>query len=282
MPGAGGGWISPQQAMLAGQQAAAIAAVRKREAALAKALATGRTLWQLAQEADKKGDLPLSSRLYQRLALARPVTPFTGSAQGRLREIQREATAQLQEFEAELANLKLPKSDPTGLAQAKIDADGVVSAFEKLDLLALEYAGVATVEDKIEDRIKRLRKDGKFAEILQEPTAAELWKLGQEYEAKGEPCCALLVYEQGAAQAPAPSARLARERLAELKANKAVVAAAQRCQLLQQCHETYRKAQVALVANPDRARQYLREIVESAPTDSKIYQDARMQIAALQ
>ena len=276
-----GGWVSPQQAQLASQQAAAIAAANKREAALAKAVTTGRTLWQLAQDADKEGDLRLASRLYERLALMRPITTFNGSAQRRLREIQRAAAAELQSIDDELANLKLPKSDPTGLAPAKLDAAAISVQFELLDLLALEYAGVATVEDKINDRIKRLRKDAKFAEILQEPTAAELWKLGQEYEAKGEACCALIVYEQGAAQAPAPSARLARDRLTELKANQAVVAAAQRCQLLQRCHETYRRAQVAIEANPERARQYLREIVESAPSDSKIYQDARMQIAML-
>ncbi len=277
----GGGWVSPQQAQLASQQAAAIEAARKRAVALAKAVNTGRTLWQLAQDADKEGDLRLASRLYERLALTRPITTFNGSAQKRLREIQRAAAAELQSIDDELANLKLPKSDPTGLALAKLDAAAVTVQFELLDLLALEYAGVATVEDKINDRIKRLRKDAKFAEILQEPTAAELWKLGQEYEAKGEACCALIVYEQGAAQAPAPSARLARQRLTELNANQAVVAAAQRCQLLQHCHETYRKAQVAIKANPERARQYLREIVESAPSDSKIYQDARMQIAML-
>jgi hypothetical protein len=267
--------------MLASQQAAVIAAANKRAAALAKAVTTGRTLWQLAQNADKEGDLRLASRLYERLALMRPTTTFNGSAQRRLREIQRAAASELQSIDDELANLKLPKSDPTGLGLARLDAAAVTVQFELLDLLALEYAGVATVEDKINDRIKRLRKDAKFAEILQEPTAAELWKLGQEYETKGEACCALIVYQQGAAQAPAPSARLARERLTELKANPAVVAAAQRCQLLQRCHETYRKAQVAIEANPERARQYLREIVESAPSDSKIYQDARMQIAML-
>ncbi|MCI0361320.1 MAG: hypothetical protein L0211_22790, partial [Planctomycetaceae bacterium] len=277
----GGGWVSPQQALFASQQAAAIAAAQKREAALAKAVSTGRTLWQLAQDAEKEADLRLASRLYQRLALMRPKTTFNGEAQGRLRDIQGRAAEKLQTLDDELANLKLPKSDPTGLALAKIDAVAVASTFELLDALALEYAGVVTVEDKINDKIKRLKKDAKFAEILQEPTAAELWKLGQEYEEKGEPCCALLVYQQGADLAPAPSARLARERLKELQANKHVVAAAERCQLLQRCHETYRKAQVAIEANPDRARQYLREIIESAPTDTKIYQDARMQIAAL-
>ncbi len=281
MPGSGGGWISSQQAALANQQAAAIQAAKKREAALAKALTTGRTLWQLAQDADKEGDLRLASRLYQRLALTRPMTTFNGNAQRRLRDIQAVATEKLQGLGDELTNLKIPKSDPTGLALAKIDAAAVERTFERLDALALEYAGVVTVEDKIGDRIKRLRKDQKFAEILQEPTAADLWKLGQEYETKGEACCALFVYEQGAAQAPAPSARLARQRLTELKANPTVVAAAERCQLLQRCHETYRKAQVAIDANPDRAREYLREIVESAPSDSKIYQEARMQIAML-
>lgn len=277
----GGGWVSPEQALLASQQAAAIAAAKKREAELAKALATGRTLWQLAQDADKEKDLRVASRLYERLAVARPLTTFNAQAQKRLREIQRDAAAKLQKLDDELANLKLPKSDPTGLGLAKIDAVAVASTFELLDALALEYAGVATVEDTINDKTKRLRKDTKFAEILQEPTAAKLWKLGQEYEEKGEPCCALLVYRQGAELLPAPSARLARERVKELEANKAVVVAAERCQLLQRCHEIYRKAQVALEANPDRARQYLREIIEAAPTDTKIYQDARMQIAML-
>jgi hypothetical protein len=274
--------MSPQQAAFASQQAAAIQAARKREIALAKAITTGRTLWQLAQDADKEGDLRVASRLYQRLALMRPQTTFNANAQSRLREIQKAAAAKLQALDDELANLKLPKSDPTGLALAKLDAVAVGSTFELLDALALEYAGVVTVEDKINDRIKRLRKDAKFAEILQEPTAAELWKLGQEYEAKGEPCCALLAYEQAAAQAPAPSARLARDRLTALVADKAVVAAAARCQLLQRCHEIYRKAQVALEANPDRARQYLREIIEAAPPDSTVFREARMQIAALQ
>jgi hypothetical protein len=279
--GSGGGWVSPQQALLASQQAAAVQAAKKREAALAKAIATGRTLWQLAQDADKEGDLRLASRLYERLALTRPQTTFNASAQKRLREIQKTAAARLQALDEELANLKLPKSDPTGLQLARLDAVAVASTFELLDALALEYAGVVTVEDKINDRIKRLRKDAKFAEILQEPTAAELWKLGQEFEAKGEPCCSLLAYEQAAAQAPAPSARLARDRLTVLKADKAVVAAAARCVLLQRCHETYRKAQVAIQANPERAREYLREIIEAAPSDSTIYREARMQIASL-
>jgi len=226
--------------------------------------------------------LRLASRLYQRLALMRPQTAFNGGAQRRLREIQKAAAAKLQALDDELANLKLPKSDPTGLQLAKLDAVAVASTFELLDALGLEYAGVVTVEEKITERIKRLRKDAKFAEILQEPTAAELWKLGQEYETKDEPCCALLTYQQAAAQAPAPSARLARERLAVLQADKGVVAAAELCQLLQRCHETYRKAQVAIKANPERARQYLREIIEAAPSDSTIYREARMQIAALQ
>jgi hypothetical protein len=277
----GGGWVSPQQALLASQQAAAVQAAKKREAALAKAIATGRTLWQLAQDADKEGDLRLASRLYHRLSLTRPQTTFNASAQKRLREIQKAAAARLQALDDALANLKVPKSDPTGLALAKLDAVAVASTFEQLEALALEYAGVVTVEDKINDRIKRLRKDAKFAEILQEPTAAELWKLGQEFEAKEEPCCSLLAYEQAAAQAPTPSARLARDRLTVLQADKAVVAAAARCQLLQRCHETYRKAQVAIQANPERAREYLREIIEAAPADSTIYREARMQIASL-
>jgi hypothetical protein len=281
VPGGSGGWISPQQAQLASQQAAAIQAAVRREAALAKAITTGNTLWQLAQDADKEGDLRVASRFYQRLALTRPQTAFNGKAQGRLREIQRAAAAKLQALDDELANLKLPKSDPTGLQLAKLDAAAVASTFELLDALALEYAGVVTVEDKIEARIKRLRKDAKFAEILQEPAAAELWMLGQEFEAKSEACCALLVYEQAAEQAPAPSARLARERLMTLQADAAVVAAARQCQVLQQCHETYRRAQIALKANPDRAREYLRDIVESAPPDSTIYREARMQIAML-
>ena len=221
MPGGSGGWVSPQQALLASQQAAAIQAAAGRSGPgqghhhRQYAVATG--------SGRRQGRISRASRFYQRLGSRGRKRPLTARPRAACEKSSgpRRPNCSLDD---ELANLKLPKSDPTGLQLAKLDAAAVTSTFELLDALALEFAGVVTVEDKIEPRIKRLRKDAKFAEILQEPAAAALWKLGQEYEAKSEACCALLVYEQAAAQL-ARSLGPTGERLTMLQADKAVVAA---------------------------------------------------------
>ena len=153
--------------------------------------------------------------------------------------------------------------------------------FADLDKLQLDYAAVATVESRIEDRIKLLRKDPLFAAVLQEPAAAELWKMGQEYEKKQQTCCAVQVYEQAASFLPAASAKLARTRLATLTKDPVVARDVERCRVLQLCHEKFREAEKVKGFNPDKAREHLARIIELAPRDTSIHKAAREQIAML-
>lgn len=240
-------------------------------------------IFDLAREYELGGDLPTASQLYRRLALRRPATETNKSAQVRLASIQEAPFATLQELEDQLKNAK-PKTKKTALRNsetASVDADEVTKIFAALDKLQLDYAAVATVESRIADRIELLRNDPLFAAVLQEPAAAELWKMGQEYERKQEACCAVLVYEQAASFLPAASARLARSRLATLTKDPMVLRAVDQCRILQLCHEKFREAEKVKVSNPNKAREHLARIIELAPQGTSIQKAAREQIAML-
>jgi hypothetical protein len=234
---------------------------------------------QFAQEAEQDGDLPTASRLYQRLALRRPATAISKSAQERLANIQAEAFVKLDALEDELKETKQPAG--TAFRPVALDPESVTAVFDKLDALQLEYAGVATVENRIEERIKSLRLDGKYAAVLQEPAAAELWAMGQDYEKQQQACCAVLVYEQAVSLTPAPSAKLARSRLAVLNKDATVVQTVKQCRVLQLCHEKFREAERVKESNPEKAREQLARIIELAPADTEIHKAAREQIAML-
>jgi hypothetical protein len=269
-----------QRALFASQMAAAAQAAAQREAALRRRAVANAKLWEVAQAADKEGDLPAASRIYQRLALRRPATDVTKPAQERLAEIQAAADVKLKALEDQLAELRGGRGSGA-LQRVDLDAEKVTQVFSDLDALALEYAGVATVDSKIEAKQTQLRKVPQFAAILQEPTAAELWAMGSRYEKQQQACCAMQVYEQAAALLPAPSAKLAGKRLRELETDEAVVASARRCRTLQLCHENFEQATALKTARPERAREILVKIVEVAPPETSIHRAAREQLAML-
>lgn len=282
VPQSGGGFVPAQRAWLASQQRAAAQAAAAKEAALRRRAESNQKLWEAAQKAEQEGDVAAATRLYRTLALRRPVSPINKSAQDRLTQIQSVPLEKLKAIEDQLAQLKPQNDTPFRFADVPLDGEQVTKLFDQLDELAIEYAGVATVENRIDERRKHLRNDRKFAEILQEPPAAELWKIGQELERKQQACCALLVYEQAAALGPAPSAKLAKERMAKLEQDQAVVAAGKLCRVLQSCHEDFQRGESLRSTNPAKAREYFAQILERAPADTPVHRAAREQIASLQ
>jgi hypothetical protein len=234
---------------------------------------------EIAQVAESKGDLQAAAALYQRLALRRPPHSASKMAQESLKAIQSDALAKLAAGETQLAELN---ASPNGaLRSVDLDAAQVTQVFEQFDQIALEYAGVPSVDNKIADRINKLRREARYARILNEPAAAELWAIGKELEQKGEACCAFVVYEQAGAFYPAPSAALAKSRLAKLASDAAVVESVRLCRELQVCHENYAKAQEIQIISPKKARDYYVSIVEIAPPDTSVHIAAREQLALL-
>lgn len=281
------GYMPAGQGLLNVHMLAAAQAAAQREAAALRRAAANRNLLEVAQQAESEGDLRVASRLYQRIALSRPRTAANETAQQRLGRLQSEALTKLQSLEDKLADLggqassASPARGLRPIPGRSLDAGKVTAIFEELDQLILEYAGIATVETKVQERVSQLRGRPQYAAVLQEPTAAELWKLGQDYEQQQQVCCAVIAYEQAANLTHAPSARQARTRLAELQKDDAVVADTRRCRVLQLCHEHYDKAQRVKETLPDKAREYLAQIIELAPPDTTVHQAAREQIAML-
>lgn len=238
-------------------------------------------MFDLAREYEAGGDLATASRLYLRVSQRRPATETNKAAQKELERIQGEPLARLLALEEQLQKTKPKATAFRQTGPVQVDAAEVAKVFDELDKLQLEYAAVATVETRIAERIRLLRNDPLFAAVLQEPAAAELWTMGQEYEKNQQACCAVLVYEQAASFLPAASAKLARSRLATLTKDPLVSRQVDQCRVLQLCHEKFREAEKVKMANPDKAREHLARIIELAPQDSSIHKAAREQIAML-
>jgi hypothetical protein len=266
------------------------------EESLRRRMAKNQNLWNIAQQAEQGSDLRVAARLYQRIALSRPRTEVTVASQQRLALIQSTAQAKFDAVENALHSLTGRGSDnsasqnapsalkrvPSASQLANIDEGEVTRRFAQLDELILEYAGVDSIEDKLQDRADRLRRQKVFAAVLQEPAASQLWELGQKHEQEQKLCCAFLAYEQAANLAPAPSGEKAKARVRELQAsNKSIVAEADQCKTLQLCHEKYRQAMALKPTLPESARKYLAEILERAPPDTSVHKAAREQIAML-
>lgn len=169
--------MSAGRAFFQSQMAAAAQEAARREAALQKRMESDRRIFEIAREYELGGDLPTASRLYRRLALRRPAADTNKSAQERLVHIQEAPFAMLQELEDQLQKTKPPITKKSALLKSDpvtVDAEEVTRIFAELDKLQLDYAAVATVESRLEDRIELLRKDPLFAAVLQEPAAAEL------------------------------------------------------------------------------------------------------------
>lgn len=253
-----------------------------REDALRARLARNQNLFGLADQAEQTGDIKVAARLYRRISLSRPRTEVTVTAQDRLSKIQGAAQSKLQSLEDQLNALTGKGSVPSAFQTAKIDNQKVIDIFADLDKLALEYAGVDSIENKIQERTEKLRRQKQFAAVLQEPAANELLKSGQRHEEAQQLCCAYLAYEQAAFLLPAPSGEQAKARMAKLEAaNKSIVSDANNCRNLQLCHEKFRRAMSIKTTAPNKARTYFSEIIELAPPDTSVHKAAREQIAML-
>jgi len=113
------------------------------------------------------------------------------------------------------------------------------------------------------------------------PADCGLWDDAQALEEKGQVCCAFLLYEVAVRKLPAPSARAAEQRLAQLRTDPQQVAAAEACRSLQWCHQQYRTAERVARVSPQRARELFEQIVERAPADSPVHAAARAEVARL-
>lgn len=281
VPTIGGGFMPAGRSIFQSQLAAAAQAAAQREAALRRRQESDRKIMELAREYELGGDLATASRLYQRVALRRPANETNKQAQERLEQIQVAPFATLKALEDQLQGTKPKATAFRQTGPVSVDAAAVTQIFDLLDKLQLEYAAVATVESRIADRIKTLRNDPLFAAVLQEPAAAELWEMGQEYEKNQQACCAVLVYEQAASFLPAASAKRARSRLATLTKDAVVKKEVEQCRVLQLCHAKFREAEEVKGTNPNKAREHLARILELAPQDTSIHKAAREQIAML-
>ena len=89
--------------------------------------------------------------------------------------------------------------------------------FREYDRLIAKYGELPAVGPEIKAHVVKLRHQPEYAAILNEPAAAELWKLGEKYEHDDHVCCAYWTYKKGIGTSPpAPSAVLARDRFADL------------------------------------------------------------------
>lgn len=264
--------------------ARAFAEARQRD--LLEQASTAAARLAAADRAYKEGDIRVASGIYVRMALRRATDPATAEAkqraQQRLAELAEEARQKLKEIDATLEEegTFLSPGELFG-AQGELPAqwvDRVTEAFQQYDRLADDYGGVPEAKGQIRAHIAKQRRRPEFAATLNEPEAKALWELAQQHEAEDHQCCAYWVYRQAARLTPAPSARRASDRLAEMEQDPQIVAAAETCRRLQQCHKIYNRAERLIELRPQRAKELFQEIIALAPEDSEVYRAARMRM----
>jgi hypothetical protein len=216
-----------------------------------------------ADQARKEGKPRLAATLYLRVALAKPRDKNNGVAKKALKDMATEGRAEMQ------------KGDEL-LAQGQI-----VEAFEKLDYLAWAYEDVPVFNHEIRDHVDKLHHDSHYQAVLNEKPAADLLTQGQKQEQEDERCCAYWTYEEAAKLVPAPSALEAATRFEAMKKDPEIVAAAEECLLLRECHQKFHSAELFEKSLPDKARTLFKEIVEKSPHDSEVYRCAKEELAKL-
>jgi hypothetical protein len=212
---------------------------------------------EAADAAYVQGDIRVATLIYLHIAASRPQNKLTQTARQRLDHLRAEAREKLEQIDALLES-----------------SSKVVEAFDRYEKLTYDYGLVPVIGQEIRDRVANQRNASKFVSILKEDEASRWWELGQACEKKQELCCAYLAYEQSERLAPAPAARLARNRLSSMKQDPATIAAAEDCRTLQWCHDTYRRAEQLIKGDPEQARNLLAQIIQKAPHDSEVYRAA--------
>ena len=235
-----------------------------------------------ADNARDRGDINLAVSLYLRLGITGRDSGHAETARERLDELAAEGERRLTALDAKLTGATRDVSPGEQLtASGNASNESILQTFAELDRLARQYRRIPKVGRAISTLVRKRRAEPKFAVVVNEPRAEAFWKLALDYDRKGQACCAIQVYEQAIALAPAPSALRAQERLTALKKDPRNIAAAKLCAELQRCHDTYRRAERLVKVRPKTAKALFAQILAQAPADSEIYKAARMQIAEL-
>lgn len=259
--------------------------------AQAAAFARQQALWKAAQKSSnrldraerfyKSGEIVVASRLYASVARSRPKTTMTEKARRCLDDLAEEARDKLGKIDATLSEQSQAISPGERFnAQRWPDGwqDAVTAAFQQYNQIVKDYRAVPAVKNELRLHVSKQRREREYAAVLNEPEAKTLWDLAKQHEQEDEACCAYWVYQRASKLRPAPSAQQASDRLAQMQQDSNLVAAAERCREMQQCHKIYRLADRLVRSKPERARELFAEIVQRSPQDSEIHRDARERI----
>ena len=236
-----------------------------------------------ADSAYAKGEIALANNIYARLARSRPPSASTQTAKQRLAQVVEDARKKLDEIDASLQREAKglspgepvdPAAEPTADARTAQWAAQVAAGFERYDRLAEDYRSIPAARRVIERYEAKKRRQPEYAVVLNEPKAKALWDVAQQHEAADHPCCAYWVYREAAGLAPAPSARLAAERLAAVEADPKRMAEAKACRELQKCHQLYRVADRLVKVKPAEAKDLFAQVIARAPADSEVHRAA--------
>lgn len=251
----------------------------ERQARLMRKVTTDAKRLEAADAARTEGDIRLASLIYARVSRSRPSNASSEAAQARLTELASDARRKLQEIDAMLesgsmaSSSVLPGETPS---TAPASAEKILPAFEAYAKLVFDYGENPQVKKELLSHVAKQRAKPQYAEVLNEPEAKENWDIGQEHENAGNRCCAYWAYLDAARSAPAPSGRMAAERLEEMKADPKIVEEAQRCRDLQWCHGAYLRATMLVKANrPAEAKALFAQILQKAPAETPVYQESR-------
>jgi hypothetical protein len=247
------------------QARAAEAAVLARQQRLWKKARSTAALLATADAAYKEGRILAASKIYCRMASGRPPNGFSVAARQRLDRLAEDARGKLGEVDAKLS-------------QQEMAPDLIEAVFDEYSRLSKDYGGVPAVRREIRSHVARQRRRPEYAKVLNEPEAEALWESAQEHEARDHPCCAYWIYQRAARLTPAPSGERALKQLTKMNEDPRLVAAAELCRRLQECHGLFSRAERVIKANPARARELFRQIVDRAPEDSEVHLAARRQI----
>lgn len=268
--------------------ALARAAMEARYARLWKESSQAAARLAAADQARKEGDVTVASRMYMSLARATRQSTTAAGAKQRLADLATEAREKLGQIDTRLAEghdaqsrsrIYVPEGAPVDLQPPLAWEDLVATTFREYDQLAESYGSVPAVKHELSAHVRKQRHRPEFAAVLDEPEARTLWELAQQHEQEDQACCAYWVYRQAARLAPAPSGQRARDRFARMEQDPQLVASAETCRELQECHKLYRRAERLTKARPGRARELFAQIVQRAPDDSEVFRAAKSQIS---
>jgi hypothetical protein len=269
-------------------------AAQKAAAARAAAVARQMELWKNAQNstlrlaaADKaraRGDILLAARIYNSLARSQAKNAAGKAARQKLAGLAEEARRKLAQTDSTLETVGREMSPSDWRYTDHWSADlqqTVMAAFREYETIVDNYGAVASVKRELEVHLTRQRRHPEYSTVLNEPEAEALLQLARQHEEEDQQCCAYWVYEEAAKLEPAPSARVAARRYAEMNRNAETVAAAEQCRQLQWCHRKYKVADQLVDHRPDDAREWFTKIADLSPPDTEIHQAAQSRLAEL-